>query len=104
MSQIKVVTYASVVTKMHPGSPPDPWGPGVTRGAPGGQPQTSLNQKILVSKVVGYASVVKNNPPPWRVNPGLPRALFITVVFGGQPQTSLNQKFRFQKLLDMLQW
>ena len=55
MSLIRVVTYVSVVTKIHPESPQDSQGPRVTGGGLGGQSQTSFNQNNLLAKVVLYA-------------------------------------------------
>ena len=47
MSIIRVVTYASVVTKMHLGSPVDPRVPRVTRGGPGGSIPNFIESKKL---------------------------------------------------------
>ncbi len=57
MYLIKVVTYASVMTKMHLGSSPDPLGPKVTQGgALGVIPKVDQMKKMLLIKVVAYAS------------------------------------------------
>ena len=47
---------------MHFGSPLDPLGTGVTQASPRGQPQSSLNPKILLIEVVGYDSLMINVP------------------------------------------
>ena len=60
VSLTKVVRYVSRVTKIHSGSPSDPWGhPG--GGAWGCQNQISSSQKVSVTKVVRYVSGVTKN-------------------------------------------
>ena len=74
MLLIKVVTYASVMTKMHSGSSLDLPGPSGTRGCPRGHSKSWSNEKMLLKKLSGkYASMMKKNHllhphglTPWR--------------------------------------
>ena len=59
MSLTKVIRYVSGVTATYSGSLLDPsWGHKGTLGGPGGQTETSSNQKISLTKVVRYAKVM----------------------------------------------